>query len=291
MHLRLDQPECRTDNYTHTMIGKLNWLYDLQQEHGNCPVVYPGDLFDKWKSSPELEALAILKLPKGYAVPGNHDLPYHNTDLFDRASLAVLTAAGTVECLHKEGSLAEKLDSFITGFPEGSSLKGAHMERDKNDRLQIALMHEMVWSKDRPYPGCEADNAKRLMKKMKNFDLIVTGDNHAQFVVENNDQILVNAGSFMRMSADQKDFKPAVYLYYADDHEVERIPIPIEKNVISRDHLDKVNKKQGRMNAFVKALNDQIEVGMSFEKNVEMYLKKNKIEKHIRTLVEETIDG
>jgi hypothetical protein len=123
------------------------------------------------------------------------------------------------------------------------------------------------------------------MKKLSGYDLIVTGDNHLPFVVKEGNQLLVNPGSMMRMTASQIDHKPRVYLWFADDNTVKPVYLPIKQGVISREHIDRQKDKDKKIEAFVEHLKDNYEVGLSFEKNLEKYFRQNRTRKPVEQLV------
>ena len=79
LHLSLKAPIWRSteQDWFEAMLRPLVELRTLATLH-NCPIVYAGDIFDKWNSPPELINFAIEHLPKGHAIPGQHDLPLHN---------------------------------------------------------------------------------------------------------------------------------------------------------------------------------------------------------------------
>ena len=75
IHLRDDQPVCRTDEYFAAQHRKIKWLRELQEKH-DCPVFDAGDLFSRSKPSHFLLQWAIQELPERFhTIPGNHDLP------------------------------------------------------------------------------------------------------------------------------------------------------------------------------------------------------------------------
>ena len=78
-HLRETNPICRLDDFVEeTQWKKVNFISDLQKKYG-CPVVHAGDLFDKWKPSPELLTKTMQHIPNDFhTIYGQHDLPNHN---------------------------------------------------------------------------------------------------------------------------------------------------------------------------------------------------------------------
>lgn len=289
IHLREDQPVCRTDNYWDAQARKIKWLRDLQLEH-NCPILDAGDLFNKWKPSPYLLQWAIKNLPQMITVAGNHDQSSHNQDLFEKTGLAVLEAAGVVTLAKPTWINVKGLQNMpIYGFPWGVELFRVEDRYASKDPLKIALVHTMTYKGRVPYPGCTDPGASTLLDKMTGFDLIVTGHNHKPFVVEKDGRLLVNSGSLMRSTSDQADHEPRVYLWYAEDNHVEPVFVPIEKGVVSRDHIDVVEHREERMTAFVSRLNQDVEIGLSFERNMERYLAANRLRTRTREILEKVV--
>ncbi len=272
-HLREDNPICRIDYFLDTQIQKMKFIQQLQVKH-NCPVIHAGDLFNHWKASPYLITLALNYLPKNmFAVAGNHDLPNHNIDLLDKSALNTLIHAKAI--------------NYLTGTHWG--------QKPKNESLtiegrKILVWHVMTWKDDPPWPGCTDPKAKDLLEEFLQYDLIVTGHNHNSFVEELNGRILINPGSITRQTADQEFYQPKVFLWYAKTNSVEPILIPIEKGVISREHIEHKEERDLRIKAFVERLTNDWEVGVSFEANLERFQKENKIRSSVMQIVRAAID-
>lgn len=286
IHLRDDQPICRLDNFWETVNRKITWLKNLQEQH-NCPILDAGDLFHHWKPSPFLLRWAIENLPNNmHSVAGNHDLPNHSLDLYEKSGLAVLEAAGKLTVL-KTTHLISSAVVHPFHWEEGLA---AVVQR--NTQLQqIALCHVMTYQGRKPYPGCTDPGASSLLKKMKGYDLVVTGHNHQSFSVEYEGRRLVNPGGLWRMSADEIDRKPSVWLWYSEDNSVEQIFVPIEEGVISREHITTKEERDDRIEAFVSKLSGDFEVGLSFEKNLEQFFSTNRIRLAVKDIVWEAVHG
>jgi hypothetical protein len=135
-----------------------------------------------------------------------------------------------------------------------------------------------------PWPGANAALAPIISGKL-GYDLIVSGDNHQQFVKGN----IVNPGSLMRMSSDQADFEPAVFGFRRSDSaypDVTRIPLPIEKDAVkatARPAEEKASRDE-RMEAYITRARRQFEDRLSFEKNLESHFKTNKERAGVKTI-------
>lgn len=268
IELRAFSPSCRTDDHWAAQKKKIAWLRDLAAEH-ECPILDAGDLFDKrYKSHPNHELLGwtIANLPRPfYTIPGNHDLPGKSFENYSNSAMAVLEEANCLIACHKEFVIhGDKF--YIYGFAWGSKLEQPTFFNDIN----VALIHVMVYEEFEPFPGCDGYSAKEVMDLLPDFELIVTGHNHQTFTREKNGRVLVNPGSLMRNDADQIDFKPSVFLWYAEDNSIEQVFIPIEEGVISRDHIDVKKEKDNRLDAFVEKLGEQVVTGINFHHNLEV---------------------
>ncbi len=272
-HLRETNPVARLDNFETAQWGKIDFIDKLQKKY-NCPIIHAGDLFDYWKPSPYLLSKTIELLPdKFYTIYGNHDLPQHNLDLAGKCGIHNIEVAGKL-----------------------TVLPGTHWEQEIQDASyiikdkKILVYHVMSYQGKLPWPGCTDPSSASLIRKLKDFDLILTGHNHQAFVEEYNGRLLVNPGSITRQTAAQIDFKPRVYLYYAKSNTVEPIYLPIDTAVISKEHIDIKKKRDDRIDAFIDGLDGNLGDSLDFEKNLQIFFQKNKVDKEITKLIENAIN-
>ncbi len=288
LHLRDSIPVARTDDFLAAQIKKVKFIQELSKKY-KCPTFIAGDIFDKAKSSPYVESLTLLYLPdNAIVIPGNHCMPSHNINNLGESSLGVLEAAKKVIVLY--GANNEYIDENnfpnirIAGFPFGDEVKSIDKEGFK-----IALVHQMIHKDKAIHKSIKSTSGQTLLDKT-NFDLIVCGDNHQPFTVKHKGRLLVNCGSLMRTTAGQIDYEPVVWLWNKENNEVQPVKIPIEKGVISREHIDKKEKEDVRINAFVKGLNTDYEIERYFEKNLESYFKKNKTRTGVKKEIYESME-
>jgi predicted phosphodiesterase len=274
LHLRDSIPICRTDVYMTAQWKKLDFISDLQKQY-SCPVICGGDIFDHWKPSPFLLSETIKHLPDQFkTVLGNHDLPQHSLLLVDKCGVNVLKEAGIITILER---------CHFDQLPDEPSMiiKGR----------KILVWHKMNYKGKPPWPGCTDPSAGIILSKYKQFDLIITGDNHKTFTEEFEGRVLVNPGSMMRMDADQIDHKPCVFLWYADDNSIKQVFLPIEEGVISQDHIVRKEERDARIDAFVSRLDDSWEAKMSFEDNLEEFFKVNQIRDSVKEIVYKSLES
>lgn len=287
-HLRDTVPICRTDNFIETMIRKMEFVKQLSSSK-NVPVYHAGDLFDHWKPSPYLLSLAYLYAPERFfSVFGQHDLPQHNPNLSYKSGLGMLIATERAACPEGWASWNQEPGAVPEWmFPvsgESPSVR-THLPR------KIMVMHRFVWKGRLPWPGCTAPTAIEVLKQYPEYDLIVTGDNHRPFVERLEGRILVNPGSLMRTTADQEDFEPRVYAWDAAENDVYPIYIPIEKGVITREHIDNKEERDARIQAFVeKLVGEGWGEDISLEGGLERFIAENSIPSSISEIIYRAID-
>ena len=286
-HIRETTPECRTEpEFQEAQWGKLDFISDLQKEH-DCPVLHGGDLFHHWKPSPWLISKTIKHLPNQfYTIYGQHDLPAHSLQDQDKSGIYALAAAKALTILP---------GAHWGQDPEEPSIRmhtttGALTVSKLIEQRKILVWHKMNYQGQKPYPGCVDPRAGGILRKYSQFNLILTGDNHKPFVEEHGSKILVNPGSLMRQSADQIDHKPRVYLYYADENRVEPVFIPIKADVVSRTHIERNEQRDGRIGAFIDRVDGDWVAGMSFESNLEEFLKINQIRTSVKDIIYKAIE-
>lgn len=286
LHLRKDQPICRIDNYWDAQDRKLNWLRELQKIHNKCPILIAGDIFDNWKPKElsdgyGLVSWAIEHFPKNViAIPGQHDLPNHNIDLISKSGYTALVKSGNIQnCsfIHtiEENTLNEEYIK-VSSFPFGSTLNSIKKESKKG--INIALIHQLVTNDTKEVFIKGATYYSEIFKKMKGYDLIVSGDNHKTFVQQYEGQLLVNPGSMMRMKANQIDHKPCVFLWFAEDNTVEQCFFPIEEDVITREHIEEKDNSIEEFTQMIKTSKKKI---ISFQENMKDYVNIHKINKEV----------
>lgn len=193
---------------------------------GTPPVVaYPGDIFDKWNPPPELINFAIRHLPKGYAVPGNHDLPHHNYGGVSRSAYWTLVECGVVKNLEPGRPTGAGMVD-LWGFPWGVEVvpPEPHAHSLCPD---VAIIHAYVWKRGCGHAQSDpADKVAGWKKRLTGYAAAFFGDNHLGFLAGN----VCNCGAFMRRRADEMDTVPCVNVLY-EDGEVVRHPLEVEGDV------------------------------------------------------------
>ena len=244
IHLSHKPPKARAceHNWYRCMkryLGELKEIVDYWSEQANQPVplFYAGDIFDHWDAPAQLINFAIENLPKGYAIPGQHDLPYHNDKLLFKSAYWTLVKAGTLYEVPSDGRLFPKM--FVSGFGwKKPILRGL----DDPGGIKVALLHKYLWSVPETGHGkaAEKDNVSNLPVEALSYDFIFSGDNHIPFTAVCSNTTVVNCGSFMARNTSQRGYEPAVHVLY-DNRDLDTAIIRTAR----KDRwIDKEEKKQ-----------------------------------------------
>jgi DNA repair exonuclease SbcCD nuclease subunit len=274
-HLREDTPTCFTGDWNYEQWKAVEFVRHLQYKY-KSPVIHAGDLFHHWKPSPALISQALFFLPNDfYTIYGQHDLPQHNWELRTKSGLHTLEVAGKIKVLK--------------GYHYGQPIyTGAGS--DNRFGIKMLVWHHLTYINP-PFPGATGGEAQSILRKYHQFDLIVTGDNHQSFSTRNVNNTLVNPGSLTRQTADQIDFKPRVYLWYADTNTVEPVFIPIQKGMITREHIEKKEERDNRIEAFISKLDEEWGLSWSYPETLEQFFAKNKTKDSIKNIIYKAMEN
>jgi len=227
----------------------------------DVPVLLSGDLFHHWRSSPELINFAMNELPFMYAIPGQHDLPYHDFGQVKKSAYWTLEQAGTIQTVTPAGTRVRGLHLF--GYPWGVPVTPP----TETGGMVIGLVHKYVWlagdamtkfsnaSEDDAIGYMTSDGRKDETLARYPFQVTLFGDNHITFGATTQDIIethpfeniprkkgtgrlttVWNSGSLMRRNADQVNHKPCVGMVREDGSVVPHY-LDTSKDVISTAHI------------------------------------------------------
>ena len=229
VHLCENAPSFRSSepDWFEAQRRQLRWLDSLSKKLG-CPIVVAGDLFDKAVGTTRLVNFAADEFPICYAVAGNHDLPYHDFQKMRQSSYGNLVRTGKINDI--DGVLkydCHGVSVALHGFPFGAQFRPCKKYAD----FDIAVVHEFVWT------GLNNSALTRILasshvsvrkRELPGYDFYIFGDNHQPFIEDN----VINCGAFYRRMKFDVDYVPSVVVIY-DDGSVDRIDVPIERDIIS----------------------------------------------------------
>jgi len=223
-------------------------------DHQGIPILCAGDIFDKWKSPPELINFAIERLPKMIAIPGQHDLPMHDVEQIHRSAFGTLVAAGKLNCPENRFALINGArvwtfpwNARVTPLPEDYT--------DERSRiLNIAVIHEYRWIDGHGYTGAPAAGRfDRWPRSWKGYDVVVIGDNHSGFVHTTSHGTAINCGTMMRRKTDEASYEPTIGLIHANG-DVSQWAIDTSEDVIETAPLGDATGTAESIQAFLSQL-------------------------------------
>lgn len=192
----------------------LTEIKELMVSLGCKDCICAGDLFDRWDSPPELINWAMCTLPKKFiSIPGQHDLPLHQSDDLWKSAFKTLDLSGAIDHLSK-GFLKPSLGCLcVDGFGWKEKL-----QKFKQSTIGIAIVHKYIWTDDVKRGGKlrNSEHVVRIAKQLQGYTTAFFGDNHSPFDYTDDKITIVNCGSLMARTTAQRNYKPAVYVLYED---------------------------------------------------------------------------
>lgn len=219
LHLTNKTPAARAEkDWLKVLEGYLDQVVKLCILY-EAPFIVAGDLFDKPNAPPEVVNFAMDCLPsRTWAVPGQHDLAFHNYEDIHRTAYWTLVAAKRIGHLQKGERYQWLPDWDVVGWPWGSD------DFEPNDapskgRLTLAVIHAYCWTKGSSHVGADAGaNLKKWHKRLNLwYNAAAFGDNHQGFNVSGLNRLsIINCGTFTRRRTDERLYSPFVGLLTLD---------------------------------------------------------------------------
>lgn len=265
-------------------------LNKLQQRY-DCPIFCAGDIFDKWCGSTgsggaELINWAIEHLPHMFAIPGQHDLPNHNSEDIERSAFWTLHVAGIIEILNSDNWKYIGRPFGVRGFHFGEKID---CTEDFEKFTAIALIHQYNCIKRASYPGAPIESfVSKSRKEFKGYDIVVCGDNHHPFECMIGKTLFWNAGCFLRRHSNEADYKPRIGMLTEDGEMISHyLDISKDKYLTNEDTEKEISEMD--ITDLMKELNRLGSTKADFEKSVEIYLKQHGSSKAVQKIIAEAI--
>jgi DNA repair exonuclease SbcCD nuclease subunit len=288
LHLSHTAPIWRSDerDWYAAQEKVLEELWTLQEEH-DCPVFCAGDIFDVWKSPPELINWALEHLPPMYSIPGQHDLPNHNLKEIRKSAYWTLVQAGKItplgkQCIYMENKGHGK-KIFIHGFPYGKSVKKKKIHKNHKN---IAVIHEYNWIPK--YKYTQAPATRKVTKDRKEFTgyhAIVCGDNHRAFQTKIGKTLFFNCGGAIRRDSNESEYIPRVGLLEANGNIVSWELVSSNTDVYMLSGEDVTPEKNDDMDRLMKELEKIGDAKHNFALTINQYMDTHDVDKDVRQII------
>lgn len=280
MHLRDDTPVCRTDDFQKAQWDKLQAIITLVKRK-NLYWVDCGDIFHKARPGYKLlnrfmDTLIRQNVCIDTAICGNHDMPAHSLGQIDDSAFGTLLSAKLIKTwLYGRPVVLPIGEINYVLWGVNYTEKPYEPDPAEDGFCNVMVMHDMMFlNKKDAIPNVEGYYANTFVKEWDHYQYIFTGHNHKTFTYQNDNTYLCNVGCLTRQTADMADHRPTVAVLYADH--VAQFTLPYSDDVVTREHIDKKQKREDEIAAFVETLGKTEEVSLSFTGNVQLIVNKVK---------------
>jgi len=256
MHLMQSTPEARKDDIISTQFRKLEFVLNYAKSHG-CAILQAGDFFDKprsWFLLPKVIDLLLLLDVEIYACFGQHDMYLYSETTNASTSLGVLEKSGLVSILGDKPIVVG--DVHIYGASWGLDVP----QVQDSGKVNILVTHRSIGCVPLFF-GHEYTDALTFLQKHVDYDVILAGDIHRKTYVESGSRYFVNTGPLTRITAEQYNFKHTPGFFVFDVSKtplIEWVDVPCEASdsVLSREHIEKANAIDSKLNEFIASVLD-----------------------------------
>jgi hypothetical protein len=262
------------DGYEDTL-----WSRSTYQSHATAASYRYIRLFKKYRYEHEIDI---------FAVRGQHDMLYHVES--ENTPFSVMDASRAIRDIGGKNRLFYG-NIGISGVDFDGEMPDIVWDL-RSDQINILLIHKMfvldkLWEKQEDFIP-----SLIFLRKTK-WDLIVSGDNHQRYYsFATGDRFHVNCGSLMRQNIDQKNHKPAVYIYDTDERTLKDYEVPIDpiEDVMDLESAEEEKLQSEELQAFVESIEETTEItGLDFVKNFGERLEADDITLGVRELGQEVM--
>lgn len=289
LHLSEKPPIARSveKDWFGVMAGQLSQLDHLAKSLG-VPVLCAGDVFHKWNASNALVNFALDHLPEMYAVPGQHDLPFHRFEDLEDCAFGTLVKVKKVRLLTPHPTLIK--GAWVYGFPWGFDIESASSTDD--DKLRVAVVHAFIWREGKGFPGAPPEKlVGGYAEKLAGFDVALFGDNHKPFTALAGTCSVWNNGGFLRRNSDERKHKPRVGVLYSDGAVELRLLDCTTDQFLAEEEALVQEEASHTMQAFLKELGELGTNPLSFPDALKQYFTTYEVSKGARRLILESISN
>ena len=301
LHLSWDNPIVRMDDLREVQFEKLRFVFDWVKRHGEPTILQAGDFFNSPRSWYTLPVVIDLLNEYVYhehsfqimGIYGQHDTYLYSETTRDATNLGVLNKIGLVDisCTRRERSTLD--NSAIVGCNYGEEVSSKDLSFLKNHETKILIIHAPI-STAPLFPGHEITHADKFLEKHPEFDLILCGDIHRDFIIERKGRFIVNCGSMLRREATEFNFthKPHFLVYDTEDRTIEKVEIPHEPavRVLSREHIEQKEQTETMLEDFIESVGIGDVESVSFTDKLWVFIKENKIEQEIVDILSKVME-
>jgi len=275
IHLADKNPASRIDDYTESILNKLEQAKDICVERDIDLALCGGDIFhiktptknSHYLVSKTIDIFKSFPCPV-YSIYGNHDLRQDNINTLPRQPFYTLLRSGAINYLYdttfNEGSI-RVFGMDYCSFPSEEEFN----KEKKGEKIQVCLAHVNASSKFSDLFGEKVYRYQDL--QYTSPDVFVFGHYHPdQGIEEHNGKFFVNVGSISRgsLKKDELDRIPNLGYIEIDNNfniTCEKIPLNVlsAESIFDLEMKDKEEKEQAEIEKFIIEMKDKITISKS----------------------------
>jgi DNA repair exonuclease SbcCD nuclease subunit len=258
-------------------------------------VVAIGDIFHSTNETTNevislVQEFALMLKEKNlklFILAGNHDLPQHNIENINRSAFNILLNSKNIFHLDQIKINDGKFE-YAT-----SAISAANFGADENTDAEFVFKHVLCFPEnERIPPSDKIVKPSELFMQFKNAKYIFVGDYHRQFIyTKGKTKKLLNPGCLLRQAADMIDYEPSVLFFDFETGEHTVCPIPDDEKLVTDEYLEREEKRNSRIEAFIERIKENELVTFDFIENVHNFLKSNEIKKEIKDVILELLEN
>lgn len=229
MHIVGDNPICRTDNLVQEQISKLDFIVNFANEN-DAIILSSGDQTDTPRNFISLyilsEGLKNLKT-EFLCCFGQHD-KYMRTN--NPNSISLIIKLGLAKKLSSEPYQINGINIYGCDFGEDPI--------EPKTKNNILVVHDSITTKELAIKHVDFKDAIEYLQVNSKYDIIICGDIHRRFKVQDSNRIIVNSGPMVRKDASEYFINYSPGFYFLNEGKMRFVKIPHNKDCISRDHIE-----------------------------------------------------
>jgi DNA repair exonuclease SbcCD nuclease subunit len=224
---------------------------------------------------------------KLFILAGNHDLPQHNIENINRSAFNILLNSKNIFHLNQLKINDGKFEY------DTSTISAADFGADENTDAEFVFKHVLCFPEnERIPPSDKIVKPSELFMQFKNAKYIFVGDYHRQFVFnKGKTKKLLNPGCLLRQAADMIDYEPSVLFFDFETGAHTVCPIPDDEKLVTDEYLEREERRNSRIEAFIERIKENKQVTFDFIENVLNFMKSNEIKEEIKDVILELLEN
>ncbi len=301
-HVRSSVPAGRIDNFMENQWKKWQYICKVAKKENVDAILQAGDLFDIPNPSYSLISEFLFVLLEDISFPiyyinGQHTLFMRNKNInktiFGILQYLIIDTGYPQELFHQMFSYGDCIGDnvYLYGNNYGDGYKDIKV-RNK-DAINILVTHDSIGNKSL-YPGHNITKAENFLATFKDFQIILCGDIHYPFFIQQKGRVILNTGCLLRQKriAEDMNRKPHFYTYNTETNKWKKyyVPIlPVEQTFDLISKKEESSEQGAIMIEFVEKLKQKEGVGIEYLKNLKLFMEENEVSKETKELIWEVL--